>query len=126
MLSIGQFARAGDVGVETIRFYQRKGLLEVPSQQGGMRRYGEDDLRQLRFIRKAQAAGFTLQEIKELIVLDASAERARARELASSRIKALDAKIAELQSARKALKALAQECSRSEVGPCPILESFGV
>ena len=65
MLTIGKLAAAGGVGVETIRFYQRKGLLDQPTRDGGIRRYGTDDVRRLQFIRQAQAAGFTLAEIKD-------------------------------------------------------------
>jgi len=124
MLTIGKFAKQADVGVETVRFYQRKGLLEVPPRNDGIRRYGEEDLHRLRFIRKAQAAGFTLDEIKELIDLDSTQDRSRARELALSRLQTLESKIAELQSARDALKKLAAECSEGGSGPCPILKSF--
>lgn len=126
MLSIGKFAEAGGIGVETVRYYQRQGLLTIPSQEGRIRRYGKQELRRLQFIRKAQAAGFTLQEIKELIALDSSNDRQRAQELARSRLEALETKIAELKDARDALKRLATECSRKESGLCPILESFGV
>lgn len=125
-LTIGKLAAAGGVGVETIRFYQRRGLLEQPTRESGIRRYGSDDLRRLRFIKQAQAAGFTLEEIKELLNLDASEDRARARELAGERIAALDAKIAELQRARDALKRLARECGSGSAGPCPILTAFEV
>jgi len=123
-LSIGKLATAGGVGVETIRFYQRRGLLETPARGDGMRRYGSDDVRRLRFIRQAQAAGFTLEEIKELLDLDASDDRARVRELAKSRVKALDSKISELERARNALRKLARECGSGAAGPCPILASF--
>jgi MerR family mercuric resistance operon transcriptional regulator len=123
-LGIGKLAAAGGVGVETVRFYQRRGLLETPPRDDGMRRYGSDDLRRLRFIKQAQAAGFTLEEIKELLDLDASEDRSRARELADARVKALDARIAELQRARDALRRLARECSSGGAGPCPILTSF--
>ena len=123
-MTIGKLAAAGGVGVETIRFYQRKGLLIEPTRESGIRRYGSDDLRRLRFIRQAQIAGFTLEQIKELLYLDESDDRNRARQLASSRVEALDAKIAELQAARDALKRLAQECGSSTTGPCPILTSF--
>ena len=67
MLSIGKLAEAGDVGVETVRYYQRKGLLETPPRGEGIRRYGDDHVRRLRFIRRAQPAGFTLAEIRELL-----------------------------------------------------------
>jgi MerR family mercuric resistance operon transcriptional regulator len=125
-LTIGKLAAAGGVGVETIRFYQRKGLLDEPARESGIRRYGSEDLRRLRFIKQAQTAGFTLQEIKELLKLDAGEDRPRARELAQARIEALDKKIAELKQSRDALRRLARECGEGSGGPCPILKSFGV
>lgn len=125
-LTIGKLAEAGGVGVETIRFYQRKGLLGTPARNGAIRRYGIEDVRRLRFIRSAQTAGFTLEEIKELLELDATEDRARARVLASARIEALDRRIAELEAARDALSRLASECSSKRSGRCPILASFGV
>jgi MerR family mercuric resistance operon transcriptional regulator len=123
-LTIATLAASGGVGVETIRFYQRKGLLETPTRDGGIRRYGADDVRRLRFIRQAQAAGFTLEEIKELLDLDATDDRARARELANARVKALDRKIEELERARDSLRRLARECGSGSAGPCPILSAF--
>jgi MerR family mercuric resistance operon transcriptional regulator len=125
-LTIGKLAAAGGVGVETIRFYQRRGLLEQPTRESGIRRYGSEDLRRLRFIKQAQSAGFTLEEIKELLNLDASDDRGRAHALAKERVAALDAKIAELQRARDALKRLARECGSGAPGPCPILKAFEV
>lgn len=125
-LTIGKLATAAGVGVETVRYYQRRGLLETPTRDREIRRYGSDDLKRLRFIKQAQAAGFTLEEIKELLDLDASEDRARARELAGSRVKALELKIGELQKARDALKRLARECGSGNAGPCPILASFDV
>ncbi len=125
-LTIGSLADAGGVGVETIRYYQRKGLLGTPTREGGIRRYGSEDVRRLRFIRQAQAAGFTLEQIRELLDLDAGEDRARARELAKERIEALDAKIAALETARNSLRRLARECGSGSAGPCPILKSFDV
>jgi MerR family mercuric resistance operon transcriptional regulator len=123
--TIGGLARAAGVGVETVRYYQRRGLLPEPARPNGeIRRYGAEDLRRLRFIRSAQAAGFTLQEIKQLLDLDASDDRARARELAAVRVAALDAKIVELKEARDALAALAAACAKKGRGPCPILSAF--
>ena len=129
-LTIAGLARAGGVGVETVRYYQRRGLLATPDrpsgdgQGGSVRRYGDDDVRKLRFIRSAQAAGFTLEQIQELLALDSTEDRTRVRELAQERIAALDAKIAELRSARNALAALARECGAGSRGPCPILAAF--
>lgn len=128
-LTISELAKGGGVGVETVRFYQRKGLLPDPrpSQTGGApgrRHYGAEDLARLRFIRSAQRAGFTLEEIAELIALDTTNDRARAREMAGARLAELDARIAELEAARRSLARLASECAAGEGGPCPILEAF--
>jgi MerR family mercuric resistance operon transcriptional regulator len=124
MTTIGALAAAGGVGVETVRYYQRRGLMRTPPRNGGVRRYGAEDVRRLRFIRQAQAGGFSLDEIAELIALDASRDRPRARELARDRIAALDAKIAELAAARSALEKLAHDCAASGEGPCPIIAAF--
>ena len=125
-LTIGRLAAAGDVGVETIRFYQRRGLLETPGRTNGVRRYGSDDIRRLRFIRQAQTAGFTLEQIRELLDLDANDDRARARTLAAARVQALDDQIGKLTKARDALKKLARDCAHGGSGPCPILSAFEV
>ena len=129
-MTIANLAREGGVGVETVRYYQRRGLLPQPARPsgggvaGGVRRYGADALRRLRFIRSAQAAGFTLEEIGELLQLDAIDDRAKAREMAAARIAVLDRKIAEMQAARTALARLADDCGSSRPGPCPILKAF--
>jgi MerR family transcriptional regulator, mercuric resistance operon regulatory protein len=120
-------AREGGVGVETVRYYQRRGLLKTPARgtnASGVRRYGDDDIRRLRFIRSAQAAGFSLDEIAELLALDASEDRPRARALARERIVALNARIAELETARNSLQRLARSCEAGTVGPCPIIAAF--
>ena len=123
--TIGGLAKAAGVGVETVRYYQRRGLLAEPARPPGeVRRYGADDLKRLRFIRSAQAAGFTLREIAELIELDASDDRVRVRALAEARVAAIDGKIEELREAREALAGLASDCARKRGGPCPILTAF--
>ena len=109
-MTIAGLARSAGVGVETVRYYQRRGLLAEPPRTGGtglgggIRRYDEHHVRTLRFIRSAQAAGFTLEEIAELL--------------------ALDAKIVELEQARTALRRLAAHCDAGTKGPCPILQAF--
>ncbi|BBC99352.1 MULTISPECIES: MerR family transcriptional regulator [Sphingobium] len=123
-MTISALAQAGGVGVETVRYYQRRGLLDTPARGTGIRRYSAGDARRLAFIRSAQAAGFTLEQIGELLRLDAGQDRARARVLAAERIAALDQKIAELQAARSALTRLARQCHASEEGPCPIIAAF--
>lgn len=129
-MTIAKVAREGGVGVETVRYYQRRGLLRTPEKtggsalSGGVRRYDGEDIRRLKFIRQAQAAGFTLEQIGELLALDAGEDRARARALAAERIAALDAKIAERRKARAALTRLSEACAASEAGRCPIIEAF--
>lgn len=129
-LTIGKLAQAGGVGVETIRYCQRRGLMGTPARSGGdgwgggVRRYGEDEVRRLKFIRAAQASGFTLDEISELLALEKSDDRARVRGLARQRIDALDAKIAQMTETRAALARLADQCAASDKGPCPILAAF--
>jgi MerR family mercuric resistance operon transcriptional regulator len=123
-MTIARLGAAAGVGVETVRYYQRRGLLAVPPSAGSVRRYGPRDLRRLRFIRRAQAAGFTLEEISELLALDRKGDRARVRELAGERLAALDAKIAELEASRAALERLRNVCAAGSRGPCPILEAF--
>jgi MerR family mercuric resistance operon transcriptional regulator len=129
-LTIGKLAAAGGVGVETVRYYQRRGLIGTPVRSGGdgwgggVRRYGKDDVRRLKFIRAAQASGFTLEEISELLVLEESDDRIRVRTLARQRIEALDEKIAQMTETRAALARLADQCAASDVGPCPILTAF--
>ena len=126
-MTIGKLAAAGGVGVETVRYYQRRRLLPKPARAepyGGVRRYDATDVQRLRFIRAAQGAGFTLDQIGELLALNATDDRARARALAVERIAALDAKIAELSAARTALVRLADDCASAGAGRCPILMAF--
>ena len=129
-LTIGKLAEAGGVGVETIRYDQRRGLIQTPVRSGGdgwgggIRRYDEEDVRRLRFIRAAQGAGFTLDEIGELLALEASDDRVRVRHLARQRLDALDEKIARMTETRAALARLADQCAASNHGPCPILAAF--
>lgn len=123
--TIGGLARAAGVGVETVRYYQRRGLLAEPARPAGeIRRYSAEDVKRLRFIRSAQTAGFTLREIAELIALDAADDRVRVRALAEARVAAIDGKIEELRQAREALAGLASDCARKRSGPCPILTAF--
>jgi MerR family transcriptional regulator, mercuric resistance operon regulatory protein len=129
-MTIAKLAKAGGVGVETVRYYQRRGLMteperaEGPGGTGAIRRYSDSDLQRLRFIRSAQTAGFTLTEIGELLALDATEDRSRARQMARERIGLIDQKITELVAARDALERLADRCSKATAGPCPILTSF--
>lgn len=125
-ITISGLARAGGVGVETIRYYQRRGLLMTPQRpegSGGVRRYGDGDITRLRFIRSAQESGFKLDQIAELLSLDARKNRKRAQQIARARIHDLDQKIAAMTKARRALEEMAKLCESGK-GRCPIIPSF--
>lgn len=127
--TIGEFAKMCGVSVETIRFYQRQGIIDIPSRgteprSGTVRRYGDKDILRLQFILSAKKAGFTLKEIKELLELDAQNDRERVRAIAQNRIEQLDAKITELTEARDSLDLLVQECKKTNFIACPILLTF--
>lgn len=124
-MKIGDLAKAGGVSVETIRFYQRRGLLPEPPRGAGARRYSDGDLERLRSIRAAQTAGFTLEEIATLLDLNHD-DRLAARALAEARIAAIDEKIATLRTMRAALKDLVKDCAHGGEGPCPILGAFSI
>ncbi len=124
MFTIGKLAEKAGVGVETLRFYQRKGLLQVPEPSGKVRQYDEAHLNRVSFIKGAQVAGFSLGEIAQLLAMDASQDHAEARQLALKRIKAIDERLTQLQAARTILEKLAHDCEHSRHKPCPIIASF--
>ena len=131
-MTIGGLARAGGVGVETVRYYQRRGLIQQPrrpagpGRAGSIRRYGQEDVARLRFIRSAQGAGFTLEQIAELLKLDATEDRPRARALARTCLDELDRRIVDLENARSGLSRLEHDCASGTIGPCPILAAFQI
>jgi len=127
-LTIGQLAKRADVGVETVRFYERRGLLTEPSRRSsGYRQYDEEVVDRLRFIRRAKELGFTLREIKELLSLrlDPSTTCADVKNRAEEKIEDIEAKIRTLQRMKKALVKVTKACNgRGGTSECPILESL--
>jgi len=127
-LTIGRLARAVGVNLETVRYYERRGLLPKPPRSGsGYRLFPAEAKRRLRFIRRAQELGFSLGEIRELLSLRVAptAKRADVRRRAQAKITDIEAKIRSLQSMKKALRELTQTCSGcGPVRDCPILESL--
>ena len=125
-LKIGELARAADVGVETIRYYERRGLLARPPRRAsGYRRYPPQAVHRVRFIRRAQALGFTLREIEELLALRVDDERSCAdvRALARAKLQDIERRVAELQQMGRALERVARRCrGRGPTSECPILE----
>lgn len=128
MVTIGRAAEQAEVNVETIRFYERKGLIEQPPKRDGeYRRYGADHISRVRFIREAQQLGFALSEIAELLDLrsdpDARCEEVRQRTI--DKQTAVRAKIRKLQKIDDALGALIDECPRKgRLENCPIIASL--
>jgi len=114
--TIGELARRADVGVETIRFYERRGLLRQPTKGEGYRRYPESDLARLGFIRRAKVLGFTLAEIGEL--LDAAAHGATDDVVAAARerLAAVDRELEVLHDQRRRLVRLAEVCAGGDDG----------
>ncbi len=127
-LSIGQIARQGGVGVETVRFYERQGLLEKPSRsESGYRKYPPEAVSRLHFIKKAKEVGFSLKEIKELLSLrlDETATCQDVRSRAEAKILDVEQKLQALTRMKQALTDLTKACSgRGSVSECPILQSF--
>lgn len=127
-LTIGEIARRAEVGIETIRYYERQGLLlEAGRKSSGYRQFDEGAVRRLRFIRRAKQLGFTLKEIKGLLGLrvDATATRSDVRRQAEAKIEDIIAKIRDLERMKLALQQLMQTChGDGEAANCPILEAL--
>lgn len=126
--TIGQVAREAGVSVETVRFYEREGLLEEPErQQSGYRQFPSEAIDRLRFIKQAQRLGFTLRDVRELLALklDPQATRSEVRNRAVAKIADIDQRIAELQRMKQALAPLVKACDgRGMLEGCPILAAI--
>ena len=124
--TIGSLAETAGVNVETIRFYQRKGLMPEPEKPyGSIRRYGAAELARVRFIKSAQRLGFNLQEVAELLTLEDGTQCRVARSLAERKLDEVRAKRAALRKMESALRALVDQC-RSARGTvaCPLISSL--
>lgn len=124
MFTIGKLANQAGVTVETVRFYQRNELLNVPEFHGKQRYYQQTHVRRLRFIKGAQAAGFSLKEIKQLLTMDASQDHAQVRSMARKRLQQLEVKMAQLAQSRQALLSLTEACESNPHEPCRIIAAF--
>ena len=125
-ITIGQLAQSARVNVETIRYYQRIGLLPLPKRDfGSVRRYSGDDLKRLRFIRRAQALGFSLDEVALLLGLSDGKHCAETKALAERKLNTVEKKIADLTAIQKAIKGLVTQCSKGSRGcGCPIIDAL--
>lgn len=122
-LTIGKLADRAGVNIETIRYYQRRGLLDEPKKPlGGYRRYTPETAKRVRFIKRAQALGFTLEEVAGLLQTDAASACSETRELAAHKLTLIEAKLSELTAMHKGLAALISKCDKGGKRPCPIIQ----
>jgi MerR family mercuric resistance operon transcriptional regulator len=124
-LTIGRLAKLAEVNVESVRYYQRRGLLAEPAKpQGGYRRYPADAVKRIRFIKRAQVLGFTLEEIGGLLQLAQASACAKTRTVAERKLALTDRKVADLSAMRKALDGLVRQCRSGESRGCPIIQAL--
>lgn len=121
-LTIGQLAVAEGVSVETVRFYQRRGLLRVPERDAGYRRYTERDRERLAFIRRAKELGFTLAEIADLVTPDDGRSAESVAHAAAAKLDEVDAKVRELMALRCRLRQLLRVCAHGDSTECAALQ----
>jgi MerR family transcriptional regulator, mercuric resistance operon regulatory protein len=122
--TIGALAAAAGVHVETVRYYQRRGLMaEPPRPPGGVRRYGEQHAQRVCFIKRAQAMGFTLAEVDQLVRLRARRSCRATRELAAAKMRMVEVRIRELRRLRQELARLVADCdANTEETRCPMFD----
>ena len=124
--TIGQLAKAADVGVETIRYYQRRALLPVPQVNSGFRTYPAALAERIRFIKRAQELGFSLDEIGNLLLLEDSDDRKAIRHVAQERLTQVRSKLEDLHRMETMLAQMIHACeSASEQAQCPIIQALG-
>jgi len=125
-MTIGAAARAAGVHVETLRYYQRLGLVAEPARPAsGFRRYGEDTVARLRFIKRAQELGFTLEETRSLLRLADGGSCEATRRLAEAKLATIEARLRDLQRMRRALVELVGACAGArQAPPCPIIAAL--
>ena len=126
-MRIGTAAVQAGVNVQTLRYYERRGLLPKPPRRvSGYREFPDDAVRMVRFIKRAQDLGFTLDEVEELLRLrnDKRRDRGRIRAVAERRVRQIEGKIAELQAMKKALSRLVHCCHEGSTLECPIIEAL--
>ncbi len=125
-LTIGKLAEAAGVNIETIRYYQRRGLMNEPAKpSGGFRRYSVGQAKRVRFIKRAQALGFTLDEVGQLLALEEARTCTETRALAARKLTLIEQKMAGLAAMRQVLGGLVRQCNAGKGGAnCPIIEAL--
>lgn len=124
-LTIGRLARAADVGIETVRYYQQRELLPVPPARGAFRYYDPALADRIGFIKRAQELGFSLDEIGQLLRLQDGTDRRAIRRISSQRLAQIETKLADLKRMQRVLKHLVVACEEAATDrPCPIIETL--
>ncbi|HEV2285167.1 MAG TPA: MerR family DNA-binding protein [Steroidobacteraceae bacterium] len=126
-VGIGALARRAGVRIDTVRYYERSGLLAPRSRlPSGYRRYGAVEVSRLRFIRRAQALGFTLKEVRELLALSKRRDVARVKRVSQDKLADVERRIADLERIRDGLRTLLEQCpGHGRAADCPILRALG-
>jgi DNA-binding transcriptional MerR regulator len=126
-MGIGALAKCAGVRIDTVRYYERNGLLSPKTRlTSGYRRYGATELSRLRFIRRAQALGFTLKEVRELLALSKGRDVPRVKRAAQRKLADVERRIADLERVRQGLRGLVVACPGSgRAEDCPILKALG-
>ena len=125
-LTIGRLAKKAGVNIDTIRYYERSGLLPEPERRAsGYREYGQPDVRRLRFILRAKELGFALSEISDLLALSEDRDVSGVKRRAEERMAQVEHKIEELRRVRRGLKKLIEACpGHGDLGSCPIIAAL--
>ena len=124
-LTIGRLARAANVGIETVRYYQQRKLLPVPPTRGAFRYYDRGFVDRIGFIKRAQELGFSLDEIGQLLQLQDGTDRRAIRRISARRLAQIEAKLTDLKRMQRVLKHLTAACEASDAShPCPIIKSL--
>jgi MerR family mercuric resistance operon transcriptional regulator len=124
-IAIGELSRQTQCNIETIRYYERIGLLPRPRRKGNFRRYDDDDVSRVKFIRRARQLGFTLDEVRSLLLLSAAGGervRAKVRSIAAAHVADIRNKIADLQGMERVLADAICECEAAKLPKCPLIE----
>lgn len=125
-ITIGKLAKKAQVGIETIRYYQSRGLLPTPDKTTGYRQYPLSLIERIRFIKRAQELGFNLDEITELLSLHGHHQRELIQQITAARLAQIGSKITDLKRMQSVLTQLLNECEHTNPNlPCPIISSLG-
>ena len=124
-MTIAGVADAADVSVETVRYYERRGLIARPTRKiGAYRRYDRKHVARIRFIRRAQGLGFTLEEIESLLRLEDGTDRRGIQQIAEQRLEQVRARLTDLRRIERTLRHLLDDCKKGATPHCPIIEAI--